>query len=314
MTEGKPEGGYLRGVKGVEPGTRRPERLAELKELIGHNTIVRARFRRHGDKADPMDSTSKSALSPRGKERTAEVARNTPIHKDGLFVRSSPVTRARETADIILEDARTRGLLGGAGEQPHEQRQIRFRHELRQGGLKAWDEMIQRHLPPNFDNLNLDPETRQRYIDAGDDEVLDEWFKGKYPNDGSPSTREVAAEMAVLVSRVVEMPDKLWNGSEIDEEFDSHNSKLEPILKEIILRRVVDKESGEEKVVRGFDSIKEIGGGIRFAESWDLVAQKNANGEKSVKLLLRGNEYDIDLARLEKLRQQGIAMARERRK
>jgi hypothetical protein len=96
------------------------------------------------------------------------------------------------------------------------------------------------------------------------------------------------------------MADRLYFGSEVDLLNASHGGTLEPFLKEVMLRRVRDK-GGKEKIVRGFDSIEEIGGGMRYGESWSLLIKTDAYGNKTIKLFLRGQEYDLDVERLKEL-------------
>lgn len=303
--------------RGLYPSANRfPGGRERLHELIGKNVEIRATFRRHGYKADATDQTPKSALSPRGRLQIAELARKSAILKDGRFIRSSPAERAYEAADIIMMDAQSRGLVGGRGRTPDKPGRVRVRHELRMASSEVfdreWNRVFKENLPPNYSELSF--EDQMEAATKAEDAAYEWWFaQGEHPDLEIPSVHEMATELAVLVSRVINTPDKLWNRSHIDEELVSHLSKIETILKEILVRKVKDPSTGEETRVTGFNSLADIGGGMRPGEGWTLMVKTDANRNKRVYIHLRGVDYDIDLQRLNELREEGIKSTRERR-
>lgn len=272
-----------------------PERF-ESREEFGRNVEIRATFMRHGPKAEMGDTTARTLISAKGEQQVREIGKQLEVKRHGIKAYTSPIERAVKTAELVLEEQERKGT---------KIYNTRKRSEL---GLwsasdeftRRWIEITNENLPPNFEELEGD--IKQEVFDKAGDKALDNWLKLKdqRPDESTPSPQEVAAGMARLVDRYIRMADRLYSGSEIDLLNTSHKGVLEPLLKEILLRKVRDKDN-KEQVVKGFESIEEIGGGMRPSESWQLLIKTDESGNKNVKLLLRGQEYDIDMERLNEL-------------
>jgi len=125
-----------------------------------------------------------------------------------------------------------------------------------------------------------------------------EWFLSfddERPDPETASPREVAGGVAHLVKTYIDMADRLFSGSEIDLVNGTHE-----VMAESLLRYALIREENDEKKI-GFESVKEIGGSLGFVEEIEFRIVTNETGEKTVKVYLRGNEYDIDMGILEGL-------------
>ncbi|HEB01474.1 MAG TPA: hypothetical protein ENI16_00565 [Candidatus Portnoybacteria bacterium] len=273
---------------------RQPE--VESKERFGRNVKIRATFMRHAPKAEASDVSGKSLLSEEGRERAREVGRELEVKQHGIKAYTSPTERAIETADLVLE------------EQEKKETSILKSRERDELGLipgsKDFYQQIKKltkeNLPPNYEKL--EGEEKEEAFEKAEDKAVDWWLKmgDQKPDNETASPQEMAVSVARLVDRYIRMADRLYSGSEVDLLNVSHKGTLEPFLKEVLFRKVRD-ETGEEKVVRGFEELEEIGGGMRPTESWTLTIKTNKEGNKSIKLSFRGQECDLDMERLREL-------------
>jgi broad specificity phosphatase PhoE len=276
-------------MKNIEQG-------AERHEKFGKNVELRATFMRHGPKADASDVTGKSLLSEAGREDVKEAGQRLDAKSGGIKSYTSPVERAIETADLVIKEQEKKGA------KIFEQRK-RTELSLVPDSKEFYEEFEDRtkqNLPDNYDQLR--GEEKQEAFEEAEDKVLNWYleFGDQKPDEKTASPHEIAAGVAKLVHRYVRMPEKLHSGSKVDLLNTSHKGTLEPFLKKTLIRKTTD-EAGKETTVRGFDEIEEIGGGMRPSESWELDVTTDENGEKTVKLNLRGKTYDLDLDRVEEL-------------
>jgi len=266
------------------------------RERFGRNVEVKAIFMRHGPRAEMRDTTEKTLISEAGKKKIREIGKALETGRHGIKGYTSQVERAVETANLVLEE-----------QEKNSAKVFKLRKKSELGLLPSSEnfsrrfmEITNENLPWNFEEL--EEGEKQETFDKAEDKALDWWLKmrDRRPDEKTPSPQEVAADIAKLVNRYIRMADRLYSGSEIDLLNTSHKGTLEPFLKEVLIRKIQD-EKGKEKIVRGFESIEEIGGGMRPAESWELDIKTDENGNKKVKLSLRGQEYDIDMERLKEL-------------
>lgn len=241
------------------------------------------------------DVSAGTLISKRGEEEVREIGKKFMAKRHGMKAYTSPVERAVRTAELVLEEQRQKGT---------RIYNTRKRSELglwtaSDTFIRHWIQITNENLPPNFEEL--EGHEKQETFDRAEDSALDEWLKKEQrPDEETPSPQEVAAGMAKLVDRYINMAYYLYSDSEIDLLNTSHKGTLEPLLKEILLRKVRDGNNIERRV-RGFEKIEEIGGGMRPSESWQLLVKTDETGNRSVKLSLRGQEYDIDMNRLDEL-------------
>lgn len=272
------------------------EHAAEKHEKFGRNVELRATFMRHGPKADASDITGRSLLSEKGREHVREIGQKLDAKNGGIKSYTSPVERAIETADLVIEEQKKKGV------KIFKQRK-RTELTILPGSKKFYGELEDRtkqNLPDNYGQLQ--DEEKQKALERAEDKALNWYLKfgDQKPDKETASPHEIAAGVAKLVRRYIRMSDKLYSGSKIDLINTSHKGTLEPFLKETLIRKVT-YEAGRETTVRGFDEVEEIGGGMRPSESWELEVTTDENGEKTVKLNLRGETYDLDLNRVEEL-------------
>ena len=280
-----------------EQDLREEQEIREQMEY-GENVEVRAIFMRHAAKTDTRDVTGVAPLSEEGREQAREVGRGFVAKEHGIKAYMSPMGRAIETANLILEEQEKKGI------------RI-FKSRIRAGlrgvlGSKEWTRELTRrtdeNLPKNYEELT--GEERQETLAKAEDIALDWWlsFGEKKFDEETPSPEQVAAGVALLVDTYIRMADRLYSKSKVHFLNATHKSATEPFLKEVLLRKVKDEE-GNERIVRGFDRLEEIGGGLDLAEFWDITVTTDEKGAKIVKLHLRGQEYDIDRRRLDELAQ-----------
>ncbi|TSC94772.1 MAG: Uncharacterized protein CEN87_306 [Parcubacteria group bacterium Licking1014_1] len=269
-----------------------PQIEEETNERFGRNVEIRATFMRHATKADASDITGKSLLSKKGQEESREKGKKLETKEHGIKAYMSPVARAIETADLILEEQEKKGTKVFKSRKKAEL-------VLWPGSKNLYNEfakITKENLPADYDNLREDE--KQEVYEKAEDFAVD-WLL--YPGEKkfdteSASPYEIAVGISKLVDRYIKMSDRLYSGSSVDLLNVSHKGTFEAFLKEVLLRK---NEQGE--VVRGFDKIEEIGGALKPAESWELDIRTDETGKKTIKLHFRGGEFDLDLQKLEEL-------------
>lgn len=244
-----------------EMTTEQPQKHIEK----GKNVILRVLFIRHGEKDKETDG-----LTEGGKEEAIGFGKN--LRKAKLIKGySSSLERAVQTTEQII---------GATPLPPDKKRKTRIRQEI--------------GMPP------FSAQATQYYRDL---EAIRfgkgaEWwlsFGESRPDEETWSPRETAESFAYALRRYFKMPDKLYVGSEADLINGTHQALPEALLKEVLIR-----EQGGEKIV-GFDKLEEIGGALKLTEGMEFDINVDAIGQKTIKLHLRGREYDIDLEKLNKL-------------
>lgn len=251
--------------------TEQPQKHIEK----GKNIILRVFFVRHGEK-----DKDTGELTERGKEEAIEFGKN--LRKTKLTKGySSPLERAVQTVEQIV----------GATPLPSDKkRKTRIRQEI---GMPPFSAQATQHY--------RDLEAEQFGKGA-------EWwlnFGENRPDEETWSSRETAESFAYALRRYIKMPDKLYAGSEVDIINGTHQALPEALLKEVLIR-----EQGSEKIV-GFEKLEEIGGALKLTEGMEFEINVDAVGQKTIKLHLRGREYDIDLEKLNKLAESYEAKKRE---
>lgn len=280
----------------------------EKKESIGKNTEVKLTFGRHTDKEDSKvvetdgSGVSKALISEEGGERAqnfGETLTDRKFNKE--YVTSSE--RTTQTLKRVLAGAKIdfkeedlasyfnfpglelKGELGKKYMEIINQNKDRFLKELYPG--KEFNELTARE--------------QGIVVDAGGDLALD-WYlqndkKAPYPDAQSPY--DFASIAAYKLNRLINLGDHMPNGKTVDLLSIGHKTSTEPLLKYCL----VQEENGNKKV--GFDKLEEIGGGLQTMEDWTLVARNDAEGNKNLKIILRGKEYDLDMDKLKEMAKHG---------
>jgi len=121
-------------------------------------------------------------------------------------------------------------------------------------------------------------------------------FGTKKPDAETVSPHEVAESFAYILTKYFKMADKLYSGSNIDLVNGTHQGLPEALLKEVLKRK---NDDGEE--LTGFDNLEEIGGALKFTEGMEFLIKVDERGNKKLTVNFRGQEYDIDMAKLNEL-------------
>lgn len=231
-------------------------------ERFGQNVEIHAVFMRHGEK----DENGK--LTDEGKGQASDFGKSL-ARKDAIKGYSSPEQRAIETVEQIIKNS------------PHDKKLMtRIRIEL--------------GIPPSSEEFD----EKFEELDEQGPDAATEWFLSfgsQKPDDETASPHEVAESLAYILTRYLRMADKLYSGSNIDLINVTHQGPPEALLKEILVRRIENKE------VVGFERLKDIGGALNFAEGMEFTIKTNAQGNKKMTVSFRGQEYGIDMTKLDEL-------------
>jgi len=234
----------------------------EKKLGKGKNVEMHVIFVRHGKRNE------EGTLTEEGLEQVKKYGKSL-TYKDVIKGYSSPIQRALQTTESIVESA------------PHKKKlKTKIRKELSISGFSE-----------NFNKVYLE------HLKKGKNAPSD-WYFGlgdKRFDKESPSYKEIAEGFAYLLQRSVKMSNRLYSGSKVDLINGTHGNLPECLLKEIMIRKVNGKK------VRGFKSVREIGGTLEYSEPVDFEIKRDEKGEKYITLDFRGKEYDVDMKRLNQL-------------
>jgi broad specificity phosphatase PhoE len=234
----------------------------ESQERFGRNVEIHAVFVRHGEKGEGGE------LTEEGKNQAAEFGEQLE-KKDAVKGYVSPVQRAIETVERIIESS------------PHDKKlKTRIRTEI--------------GIPPSSKEFYA----KFKELEKQGPDAAAEWFLSfgaERPDTETASPHEVAESFAYVLAKYLRMADKLYSGSNIDLVNGTHQGLPESLLKEVLKRKMDDKE------VIGFDKIEDIGGALRFTEGMEFVVKTDSEGNKRLTVNFRGQGYDIDMAKLDEL-------------
>lgn len=270
-----------------------------IEKEKGRDVKINAVFIRHAEK-ETLVGNPETALTKRGKERSIEYGKSLSI-KDAIKAYSSDTERTKETADLIV---------GSSGTEKKMTRRIKeglaFHYDKEGDFTKEFTEMKAGLLGNDFDQVPEDE--RERRLQEMEDVLTDYYlgFGDRRPDPKTYSPVETAALLAKRVDIYLRMADRLKSGSDIDLINTTHDLNLLAFLKEVLIRKVGGKE------VKGFESVKEIGGATRYNEGFEVLIANDEQGAKSLKLKFRGQDYDIDTGRLEELVQIADDLERQR--
>jgi len=260
----------------------------ESAETKGKNVVIDAIFERHGEKELSMQ-TGETGLTKEGSEMSADYGHNLE-NKDAIKPYSSDT---RRTIDTVAE---------AVSASPTEHKlKLRIRKDLqcivdyKAPLFKEIFALKSKMLGDNF--LSLPAEKQdillREYGTIQHDTYLS--HGATRPDKNTQSPFELAGGIANRVETYIKMADRLNSGSNVDLLNGTHDLNIASFLKEVMIRKVDDKE------VTGFNSVKEIGGPIGYNESFTIRISTDEQGKKMIVLLFRGQEFEIDMPRLAKL-------------
>ena len=269
-------------------GTPKGEMGGEQNKEYGKNVTVHAIFARHGEKG--LSTTSgETPLSLEGK--IASIAQGRGLQdRTAIKSYSSDTERTIKTADFVV-----------AGSPTAKKMLRRLRPELAfhydHEGAFVEEAMRIKQEVFGDDYEQQDSEEQLRRMHESDNRQIDYYLghDDQRPDPNTYSPVETAALMADRLQTYIDVSDKMYTNSDVDLLNSTHDFNLAAFLKEVMIREI------DERQVRGFDSIRDIGGSMQFNESFEVTIQLDEQGKKSFKLLLRGEEYEIDTERLDEL-------------
>ncbi len=244
--------------------SQKTEKASELeRKLKGTDVEIHTIFVRHGEK------DKSGQLTYKGREQARDYGKGLN-EKDAIKGYSSSIQRAIDTTEEIIRTA------------PHNKKlKTRIRDELT--------------MPP------LSEKFAKQYIQhCGEDKDESrgaDWYlrKRERVDKQSPTAKEMAEGFAYILKKNIKIADKLYPHSKIDLVHGTHMVFPESLLKEVIVRQVNGKK------VRGFKSIKEIGGILSYTEPVEFITKTDDSGKKYLTLNFRDKEYDVDMKRLNQL-------------
>lgn len=270
----------------------------ENKKEYGHNVKATMEFGRHEAPGKitegPKAGMSADYLTEVGQEKSAAKSKN--ITEPNVKDYSSPKERAQETGDLGLQNVdesvrvinqriADHGDNVTPGQKNDNEFIIRLKEELDTAKnfaaimpeAKAWAAK-EKEKDGSKDAYAL---IVQYYLDHPE----------RAEELGVQTPEQCAEDIAYRASQEFKMTKHMYDNSNVRLRNFTHGPKLEPFLKEIIIQK-----SGQ----KGFKKLEEIGGALGPGESFKFKTVRNGN-KFDVKLILRGEEYEIDQNRLEEL-------------
>lgn len=255
---------------------------------FGQNVSVEIEFMRHEEPGKTPEGMSADYLTDKGQERAAAKADDIDKPVKGY---ASPKLRAQQTIDLQLQnvDEEVRVInqkLEGdlketvKGQKPENEFLIRLRKEL--------------DVAKDFAKVMPEAQTwaKQQIADGSKRTAYD--LVVQYYLDhseraaelGIPTPEESAQKIAFAADREIRMTSRLYSNSDIKLLNGTHGPNLEPFLREVMV---------------GFKSLEELGGALNPGEGFKFISKTDDSGNQTVKLLLRGQEYDVNMERLQQL-------------
>lgn len=250
-------------------------------EKYGSNVEISVMFVRHGEKQE--NQYEKGGITELGLIQAVELGSSLD-EKDAIKGYSSPADRALETIDNIINSSPTDHKLN-----------IRKRLELQDVGLRCSKDfvgklrsIVDQNMPSNWRELPNDEIKEAKF--KAQNEIAKYYisFNETRPDSETESPEEIAEGIAYLVNKYINMADRLYSDSEVDLINGTHGLITETYL----LKALLKSEDG--KLVKAFNSVDEMGGILRPAESWNLTVKTDDTGEKKVICNFRDQEYFLD--------------------
>ncbi len=256
-------------------------------EAFGRNVEVRAIFLRHAEKKFPR-SENEVSLSVNGIKKSEELGKKLN-EKNRIEGEYSDTARTKKTTEEIVNNSPTENKL-----KLKERDELAF--HCSDNFMDETTKHVEKILGESYESLTEDEkkETEIRATTHGVDYYLN--FKDERPDEETYSPVETAATVAQRLDTAIRKADRLHSGSKIDSVFISHDYVVAAFLKEIMIR---ETEDGEK--IRGFISLDEMGGPIKFLEGLEIITKTDNDGKKSIDLLFRGQKYELDIKRFKEL-------------
>ncbi|MDO8489974.1 MAG: hypothetical protein Q7S47_00985, partial [bacterium] len=137
-----------------------------------------------------------------------------------------------------------------------------------------------------------EPDPKKQY-----DALMQAYFDHTGDFGKTLSPRDAGALLAYRVATEMGVTTRLKNGSDVFLKNMTHAPITDALLREVLILKKGAKP--------GFKNVSEMGGALKPMEGYEFDVRTNTKGEMTVKLLLRGKQYDIDLDKLKDLAKYG---------
>ena len=258
------------------------ERRTETKEKYGKNVSISIHLVRHGEKHKDGKLSKNGVIEAR---KMGEKMRWKKVVK-GYY---SSKERAKHTLEAILR--------GGKSNIDKEMR-ARVRKNLSPVILSNdfAKSIYFQELDEEVSKINLLPEEeRIEVLKKIEERYVKKWlsYDSSRPDEQTSSPVDVAQKMAVLIDRYINMADRLKSGSQVDLINVTHEYMLASVVRYFLSRSV------DGKTIKGMDLVDSI---ERIGYLEDIIININSDekGRKKVSVLLRGDEYELDLGKIRK--------------
>ncbi|MFA4937278.1 MAG: histidine phosphatase family protein [Patescibacteria group bacterium] len=235
----------------------------------GKNVKVITSFYRHGAR------TEEGTLSELGLETAEDLGKTKEVPAHGIKFRTSPFERAQKT---------TEGVLSGIEEIDSKKRVFKteVRLELAPPKWKHLDEIALKvkKIRSEKGDVGVFEYTLQEPLMQED---LDSWTSG----------------LAYFIKRYSILTERARSNFEIELDHITHDSVIGNFL-----RKMIVAEDGEGKRIdfSDFNKFKEfMGGGVEYLEGFEFMMSSDEAGTQQSKILFRGQEYEVDMNKLNKL-------------
>ena len=272
-----------------------PEAAEILEQEEGRDVKVSAIFERHGEK-EASATSAETPLTEKGERESAEFGRSLP--KSGVVKGySSNTPRTRRTAELAVENSPTEVKMTETGtEKPkiRTDKGLGFYYDPEGEFFKKAKQISKDVVEKDFGDLSPEEEKNRKLTEIRNQQAnyyLS--FGDKRPDPFTISPVELAALMAEKVNTYINMADRLNSGSDVQLVNATHDFNIAAFLKEVMV--LSRKEDGQPVK---FEKIEEIGGGIGYNESFEVLTETDSQGNKTIKLIFRGKEYELDTKRL----------------
>lgn len=250
-----------------------PEKAGELGPEYfedgyhANNEVVMSVYR-HGDK------TKEGGLSEKGIEQAKAIGAGRKAIGRGVKGYHSPIERTKTMVETAIDS---------------------IPENVSAAELKKYNTRMRKELGFMPFSKAAAAEWGKRGATAAD------WYFENYYNQPfdkeSLSAKEWAEQAASLFYRHIRMAGRLKDGSKVNLEEASHGGYLDAFLADGF------KEQIEKDPVnpQGETIIAKMGGDIQMADQFQIDTKTDSGGRLSAKLLLRGKEYPVNLAKLSQM-------------
>lgn len=291
------------------------DREPNLEMIRGKNVEINFIFARHSEKVsgeiyEERSGISKSPLSDHGKEIAGEFGKG--LKKEGIRPLGGYITESERTAETLREIFKNAEPIDQVLRR-YLSFPLGFPKDIEEKFQEIFEQEREKLMKDNYPKAKfseLSP-TEQEEIAWQASEPALEWLLSLDKGWPEPDKKSIPCQWASLVAyklnRFINLSERQKNDTKMNlPPSIGHKTQTEPFL-------VYCLRGLESKDLAG--RLKELGGGLHVMESWRLRIKTDDKGEKSVSILFRDKEYEVDLEKLRDLAENGRnILGKEKRK